>query len=96
MKLKNRGTALAYVTYLGGSQWEGLRRIDVDSSGSVYAAGVTASADFPVTAGSFQTRLPRAGGSAFVAKLSPDGSQLTYATFLGGSHCPIIDGLSTM
>ena len=55
MKLKARGTALAYATYLGGSHWEESGAIAVDSSGSVYVTGVTDSADFPVTAGSFRT-----------------------------------------
>lgn len=53
--------------------------------------GYTSSPDFPTTIGAFSMTFNKGidGGSliddAFVAKLSPDGSWFTYATFLGGS-----------
>ena len=58
--------------------------IAVDASGSAYVAGRTMSPNFPVTPGAFQT-IFRGDADAFVAKLSPDGSQVVWATFLGGS-----------
>ena len=45
--------------------------------------GHTASVNFPVTAGAFDTTYY--GGDAFVVKLNPAGSGLTYSTFLGGN-----------
>jgi len=59
--------------------------IAVDSAGSAYVTGVTRTIDFPVV-NAFQ---PANGASsppanAFVAKLSPSGSALTYSTYLGG------------
>jgi uncharacterized protein (TIGR03437 family) len=60
--------------------------IAVDQTGNVYVAGVTNAADFPVTPNAFQTKYADPAGMAdqgFIAKLSPDGSQLLYSTYLG-------------
>ncbi|MGH2628277.1 MAG: SBBP repeat-containing protein, partial [Anaerolineales bacterium] len=75
---------LVYSTYLGGSQFEYAGDIAIDASGAAYAAGFTTSANFPASAGAFQTTY--AGNEdAMVAKLTPDGTTLAYATYLGGS-----------
>ena len=88
---------LAYSTYLGGSgrgfpfsngYGDSARGIAVDASGHAYVAGVTYSADFPLTSGAFQkvnnshTSIPF---TAFVTKLNLAGSALYYSTYLGGS-----------
>ena len=57
--------------------------IAVDSSGSAYVVGDTASADFP-TKKPFQPLLD-GFTDAFVTKLDPSGSSLVYSTYLGGS-----------
>jgi hypothetical protein len=59
--------------------------VRVDAEGNIYWSGHTQSADFPVTPGAAQTKL---GGKsdAFLAKLSGDGRQLIYATYLGGKE----------
>jgi Beta-propeller repeat len=81
--------SLAYSTYLGGSDFDGRGLgIAVDSAGSAYVTGSTASPDFPTTAGAFDTSFnhgPFGQADAFVTKLNPAGSGLTYSTFLGGS-----------
>jgi hypothetical protein len=87
-KLNPAGTALIYSTYLGGSGGEVGSAIAMDSTGNVYVAGQTGSADFPVTQGSFQTTYPGATNSSangFVTKLNPAGTALVYSTYLGGS-----------
>jgi uncharacterized protein (TIGR03437 family) len=79
-KLNPSGSALVYSTLVPGIvETVG---IALDAAGAVYVCGV-ASASFAATAGAYQTL----GGPshAAVAKLSPDGSGLVYATFLGGS-----------
>ena len=100
-KLNPSGTALVYSTYLGGSggfidvtpdfymfggdQATGLA---IDNSGDAYITGSTASADFPVTAGAYQStnNYPADSGyNAFVAELNPAGSALAYSTYLGGN-----------
>src|SRR5207245_653532 len=58
--------------------------------------GLTFSATFPTTPGSFGTTASGMS-DAFVVKLNPAGSALTYAGFLGGSqkdegHGVVVDG----
>ena len=77
------GSGLVYSTYIGGSGLERGFDIAVDQSGSVYITGRTQSPDFP-TANAFQN-FYGGGEDAFVVKLSPDGSELLYSTFLGGA-----------
>jgi hypothetical protein len=70
--------ALAYSTYLGGSNGDIPFGTAVDASGSVYVTGWTESSNFPTTAGAFQAQCPpgcsSGGGVVFVSKLNPDGS----------------------
>ena len=75
---------LVYSTYLGGTGHDGVEGLAVDSMGSAVVVGQTGSVDFPVTSGAFQLTNTVAGdGSAFVTKLSPDGTSLVFSTFLG-------------
>jgi Beta-propeller repeat len=83
-KLSAAGNALLYSTYLGGSGLDSGNAIAVDSTNSAVIVGDSTSSNLPVTAGAFQSRL---GGvqDAFVAKLTPQGSSLTFLTYLGGN-----------
>ena len=83
VKLTTAGTAFSYSTYLGGASMDLGASIAVDSAGSAYIAGYTASPDFPtVSAGQGSN-----GGNydAFVTKLNAAGSALAESGFLGGS-----------
>ena len=86
-KIDPTGAVLVYSTYLGGSgdeQFSGARNgIALDSNGSAYVTGSTRSADFPITAGAFQSVHSGAFDNPFVTKLDPTGSALIYSTFLG-------------
>jgi uncharacterized protein (TIGR03437 family) len=78
--------SIVFATFLGGSATndrdEGLA---VDSSGSAYVMGSTASPDFPVV-NPLQATYTAAGHTMItVSKFSPDGSKLIYSTFIGGS-----------
>ncbi|MGH9178807.1 MAG: SBBP repeat-containing protein, partial [Acidimicrobiales bacterium] len=92
-KLNPAGTALVYSTYLGGSDAESGLGIALDAGGSAYVTGSTASTNFPTTPGAFQTT-KGASTDAFVAKLDPAGSALTYATFLGGGAADVGRGIA--
>jgi hypothetical protein len=62
--------------------------IALDGSGNAYVTGWTSSANFPTTAGAFQTTNGGGGGDVFVAKFNPSLSgpaSLVYSTYLGGS-----------
>lgn len=85
-KLDDRGSALIYSTYIGSSSNDIGFGIAVDTQGNAYITGATNIADvpFPTTA---NAPFPNHAGDtdAFVAKLSADGSVLTYSTLLGGA-----------
>ncbi len=88
--LNSTGAALIYSTFLGGSDLERGTGIAVDASGNAYVTGFTLSPNFPT----FDALQPTFGGGtcgtsacadAFVSKLVPQGTALTYSTYLGGS-----------
>jgi RHS repeat-associated protein len=83
-KLTPTGSAVAYATYLGGTEEEWGLGIAVDAAGHAFVAGFTASSDFP-TLNPLQAS-SGGNGDAFVAKLSPAGAALAYATYLGGAE----------
>jgi uncharacterized protein (TIGR03437 family) len=92
--------AIVYSTYYGGSNDEAPLAIAVDSSGSPYVAGFTTSTDFPLKS-PLQPKYGGAGsnsqittGDAFVFKLTPDGSQAVYSTYLGGSADDVACGIA--
>jgi beta-propeller repeat-containing protein len=82
-KLAPDGSALVYSTYIGGDEPDVGSGIAVDDAGNAYVSGATESADFPTTAGAYDTS--PASADAFVAKLNPEGSGFAYSTLLGGS-----------
>ncbi len=83
-KFAANGQSLVYCTYIGGAGEDAAGDIAVDSVGAAFVCGRTSSADFPVTTGAYDTTL---GGTsdAFVVKFNTAGSNLVYATYLGGS-----------
>ena len=95
-KLNPTGSALVYSTYLGGSDADYGNGIAADSTGNAYVTGLTASANFPVTPGAFQTTCANASScaSAFVAKINPLGSALVYSTYLGGTGGDYATGIA--
>lgn len=84
VKLEPQGNSLVYSTLLGGGSADEVAGMAVDGAGNVYLTGNTQSPDFPVTPGTPQTAL-RFSPDAFVAKLNPTGSGLSYSTYVGGS-----------
>jgi hypothetical protein len=83
-KLNATGTALVYSTYIGGSSGEVGYAIAVDGSGNAYVTGWTASPNYDVTPGAFQTT-NGGGDDVFVTKLNAAGTALVYSTYIGGS-----------
>jgi len=83
-KLNPSGTGLVYSTLVGGSGLDTGIRIALDDAGNAFVAGVTASTDFPVTAGAFQKSKGSGRENAVVFKLNSQGAALIYATYLGG------------
>jgi hypothetical protein len=92
-KLNAAGSALVYSTFLGGTAVEFGTRVAVDTAGRAFVVGSTSSAEFPTTAGAFDTT---ANGAfdVFVTKLNAAGSALLYSTFLGGQGFDSGSGLA--
>lgn len=82
-KLNAAGSAMAYVTYLGGTGTDRATGLAVDAQGNAYLVGVAGSTDFP-TLNAYQAKL-RGTSDGFLAKLNATGSALVYSTYLGGS-----------
>lgn len=79
-KINAAGSAFSYYTYLGGNQGSSnVNGIAVDSTGSAYVTGGTASSSFP------QSNALQSYGDIFVAKLNPGGTGLVYSTLMGGA-----------
>jgi hypothetical protein len=72
-KLNPLGSSLAYSTYLGGSSGDAGFGIALDSDGVASVTGSTLSADFPTTAGAFDTSYNGGGATdprdSFVTRL---------------------------
>jgi len=87
-RMKSDGT-LTYLSYFGGSGTSVVTALARGAHGNLYVAGITHSADFRTTAGAYDRTCGADGGcrhgDGFVTELTPDGSQIVFSTYLGGS-----------
>jgi hypothetical protein len=83
-KINAAGSALLYSTFLGGGDYDNSRDLAIDAAGNATVTGRTASTDFPITPGVYDTS-HNGGEDVFVAKINVVGNDLLYSTFLGGS-----------
>lgn len=97
LRFNATASALDSGTLLGGTSGslataETATALAVDSTGGTLIAGYTPSADFPVAAA---WQAAKAGDTdAFLARISPDFTALTWSTFAGGLNRDTIDGLA--
>lgn len=87
-RMNGDGTVLRWSTYLGGSELEEIDAIEVAPDGGIVLGGWTGSPDFPTTPGAYQRIYFGGGllaniGDGFVCKLSSDGANLIWSTYLG-------------
>ncbi len=92
-------STLLFSTFFGGDDLEEDPQIAVDSGGLIYVGGRTQSTNFPVTVGAFQTEhvvAPQIGENldGFIAKLSADGSELIYSTYVGDATHDAVTGIA--
>ena len=84
---------LVWATLFGGSGSEDGKTLDVTATGEVVMAGTTLSPDMETTPGAFQNDFKgviencefNCVGDAFVVAFTPDGSDLVFSTYLGGT-----------
>ena len=91
VKLNPRGQ-IVWSTFLGGPEYDRAYAVEVDGEGFVYVAG-RVGRRFPTTGRAFQQRFdgwsggePYRWNNAFVAKLAPDGSRLTWGSYFGNGQ----------
>ena len=91
-KLNASGTGLIYSTLLGGSNFDGIGALAVNSAGEAIVSGYTASgsapyrAGFPTTADAYSIIPSRyAYYVNFLTKFNASGSSIEYSTLFGGS-----------
>ncbi|MCW5982820.1 MAG: SBBP repeat-containing protein [Bryobacteraceae bacterium] len=87
---------ISFSTFLGGSGMDDARAVAVDAQGSVYVAGTTASANFPVTSGAVgpSYQAGQTPGDVFVARLDANGASVRYATFIGGTRTDVATSIA--
>jgi hypothetical protein len=86
-------TELVFSTYLGGTGYDEIKDVAIDSIGNIYVTGLTTSTDFPFTQNAYDTIYNGGDYDIFLTKLSYDG-KLMYSTYIGGSKSEIGFGIS--
>lgn len=103
-KFSADGSSLLYSTFLGGNGSELPHSMICTSGGELIIMGTTGSADFPVTAGTYDNTYNGGpytlvdgyinfnnGADIFVAKLSADGGSMLACSYIGGTG---LDGMN--
>ncbi len=78
------GGSLAWSTFFGAPGNQQADDLVIDSSGAVIIAGATGTLNPPTTERAYDRTPARSDG--FVARISPDGTQLLYSTLIGGAE----------
>ncbi|MGB7758226.1 MAG: SBBP repeat-containing protein, partial [Bryobacteraceae bacterium] len=93
-KVSPDGSSVPWLTFLGGTGDESSPQLVRDSStGILYVAGTTTSADLPTTTGVIEHS---ANGpvQGFIASVNPDGMSIGFMTYLGGGKFDSINALA--
>lgn len=80
---RNLGTLIAS-TYVKGSSYELAMAIGIDGQENLFITGITGSADYPTTAGSYNP-IKQAAVEFFVSKIDSGLTTLLASTFINGS-----------
>ncbi len=85
VKISADGRRRIWGTLVGGDGYDTCLSPSIDRFGNVWIVGQTASTDFPTTSGAYD-RVYGGNADAYVAALSPDGSRIVYASYVGGPN----------
>jgi hypothetical protein len=84
-----------FSTLLGGSLMEqNEAAVTVDRAGNIYVAGSTTSPDFPLERPIQATLGSDYASDMFLAQLTPNGDQLLFSTFFGGTGEEVVRGIT--
>ena len=78
------GIPIRVATYFGGRGFDQGPGLAADPNGSPVISGFTFSTNLPTTMDALQLRHPGGGFAGFIARFSPDLSDVDFATYLGG------------
>lgn len=90
VKMRPDGTGIAYSTLVGGDSLDEHFGLAVDRHGAAYITGMAVS---NLLVGAYGLEV-KGGSDAFVAKVTPDGSDLEYVALLGGTNPDFADGIA--
>ncbi len=90
VKLAPEGDRLVFATLLGGSGGDFFLMPTPGPDGNIFMVGQSSSADFPVTPDALQPTYGGGKSDGVLAILSPDASEVLYATYLGGGSDDMI------
>jgi len=93
-ELSPGGGSFRFIRMLGGSGDDHALAPTTDSRGNIYVVGGTDSRDLPVTEGAYQTEFGGGDEDGAIWVLSPDGSEILYASYLGGSGEDFLRGIA--
>lgn len=102
-KVKSDGSALLYASFLGGDGQDVAEDLEIEDDGSILVVGSTRARggaspeSFPIVIGDSRVVQPTYGGDtdAFIVRLRPDVSAISFSTFLGGSGSDIAFSVSS-
>jgi len=85
-KMAPDGKSMVFCTYFGGAGNRIVRDIAVAPDGAIYVASAREPGGLPASiAGALTNALRGGDADALIAKISPDGTRVEWATHLGGS-----------
>lgn len=88
-KISQDGSKIVYSRYLGGSDdtvhGDTALGVQVDANGHAYVNMIVRSKDALTTPNAFRRTFSGGESDSYFVKLSPDGKQVIYATYFGGS-----------
>ena len=86
-KLTPNAGAIVFCSYFGTTDHQIVRDVAIDGQGGIYLGSSSDSGTFPAAwfANGYRST-PIGGLDGVVAKISPDGSQVIWATYVGGSQ----------
>lgn len=95
LKINPNCNSVIFSTYLGGTGDDGVFVMDISpTTGNLYVAGTTSSADFPGSkTGSLQAASAGGATDGFVTELANDGSGIIRTTYVGTGAYDAIYGL---
>ncbi len=87
-------TTWRYLTYFGGTGYDGHTKGTVGDNGSVIIVGLTNSDDLPTTQGAYMTTQASSDGlyDMYAASLTEELDGLGFCTYLGGSENESLEG----